>query len=116
MHHDFEEAYVFPLLAKRMAAFRHARSTVSSASASEGEAGFAILQHRVIHAGLDKLEAYLRECQDGRREMRREEVKAIMDGFGGVLWVHLEEEVRELGAERMREVGWTVEEMRRMPS
>ena len=108
------------MLAKRMPAFRHARSTVSSASSSlspssEGKEGFAIQQHKGIHAGLVKLEAYLRECQDGRREMRREEVKGIMDGFGGVLWVHLAEEVRELGAERMREVGWTLDEMRRMP-
>lgn len=41
-------------------------------------------------------------------------MKFLMDTFGGVLWAHLEDEVRALGAENMRKY-WTLEEMRRMP-
>lgn len=74
----------------------------------------ALEQHKQIHAGLDKLEEYLKGCRRGERELRREEVRGILDGFGGVLWTHLEEEVRELGAENMRKY-WTKEEMARLP-
>jgi len=37
-----------------------------------------------------------------------------MDGFGEVLWAHLADEVRALGANHMREY-WTVDEMKKMP-
>jgi hypothetical protein len=37
-----------------------------------------------------------------------------MDSWGTVLWSHLEQEVKTLGAENMRKY-WTIEEMRRMP-
>ena len=41
-------------------------------------------------------------------------MKKILDSFGAVLWQHLDDEVKELGAENMRKY-WTLEEMRRMP-
>jgi len=71
-------------------------------------------QHKEIHKGMDELEAYLKQCQRGEKDLRREEVKKVMDGFGTVLWTHLDQEVIELGAEKMRGV-WSEGEMKQMP-
>ncbi|OAL54408.1 hypothetical protein IQ07DRAFT_500502 [Pyrenochaeta sp. DS3sAY3a] len=100
MHHGIEEQHFFPLLARKMPAFRKELELLT--------------QHKQIHKGLDKLEKYLEECSNGERELRLEELKVILDGFGKVLWQHLDDEVKELGAENMRKY-WTLEEMRRMP-
>lgn len=54
---------------------------------------------------------YLSGVRRGERELVMGELKGIMDGFGGVLWAHLDDEVRELGAENMRRF-WSVEEVR----
>ena len=67
-------------------------------------------QHREIHRGMEKLEAYLRNCQSGQCELIRENIKAMLDVFGKVLWEHLDEEVVELGAEKMKTF-WKPEEM-----
>ena len=67
-------------------------------------------QHREIHKGLDLFQGYLKSCRGGERELRLEEMKEIMDGFGKVLWTHLDDEVRTLGAENMRRY-WTLQEM-----
>jgi hypothetical protein len=40
-------------------------------------------------------------------------MKEIMDGFGSVLWAHLDAEVEKLGVENMRRF-WTLEDMERM--
>ncbi|KAF1984989.1 hypothetical protein K402DRAFT_395040 [Aulographum hederae CBS 113979] len=98
VHHSIEENHIFPHLATKMAAFR-----------SDLED-----QHKEIHKGMDELEKYLLGCKSGERELRLEEMKRILDGFGEVLWRHLEDEVKELGADNMRKY-WTKEEMRRMP-
>lgn len=100
MHHGIEEQHIFPVLAKKMPAFKKELELLS--------------QHKQIHNGLDKLEKYLEECSDGERELRLAELKAILDGFGKVLWQHLDDEVKELGAENMRKY-WTLQEMQRMP-
>ncbi|EER24070.1 hypothetical protein D8B26_002245 [Coccidioides posadasii str. Silveira] len=100
VHHAIEEQSIFPHLAQRMPAFRKGVGLID--------------QHRQIHAGLEKLNVYLEECKGRERELRLEELKAVMDGFGDVLWRHLDEEVRELGAEEMSKY-WSLEEMRRMP-
>ncbi|KAF2855845.1 hypothetical protein T440DRAFT_513928 [Plenodomus tracheiphilus IPT5] len=100
MHHTIEEQHIFPVLAKKMTAFKKELELLS--------------QHKQIHKGLDKLEKYLEECGDGERELRLIELKEILDGFGKVLWQHLDDEVKQLGAENMRKY-WTLEEMRRMP-
>lgn len=99
MHHTIEEQHVFPVLAKKMPAFRKELDLLE--------------QHKEIHRGLDELEGYLRACQVGERELRLGELKEVFDGFGGVLWRHLDEEVKELGAENMRKY-WTLEEMSRL--
>lgn len=73
-----------------------------------------LTQHKQIHAGMEKLEAYLGQCRSGEKDLRMEQMKEIMDSFGDVLWSHLDDEVKELGAENMRKY-WTIEELRRMP-
>src|SRR5882757_9531958 len=96
IHHTVEEQHVFPELAERMPAFAPHDHLIS--------------QHEQIHEGLEKLEAYLGECRGGERELRLPELKEIMDGFGQVLWTHLDDEVRMLGAENMRKL-WSREEI-----
>ncbi|KAF2816457.1 uncharacterized protein BDZ99DRAFT_344101, partial [Mytilinidion resinicola] len=100
MHHGIEEAHIFPVLARKMPRFRDSTELLG--------------QHAEIHAGLERLKAYLEGCRRGERELRLGEVRGVLDGFGVVLWAHLEEEVRELGAENMRRY-WSREEMGRMP-
>ena len=99
-HHSIEEYHIFPVLARKMPAFARELQLLT--------------QHKEIHAGLEKFEAYLEECLGGEKELRLGELKALMDTFGTVLWTHLEDEVKELGAENMRSY-WTLDEMRRMP-
>lgn len=99
MHHNIEEKYVFPALARRMTVFNTNELMKS--------------QHKEIHVGLNKLQKWLEECKTGEREYRADEMKEIMDGFGDVLWEHLDEEVVQLGAENMRKF-WTMEEVDRM--
>jgi hypothetical protein len=71
-------------------------------------------QHKEIHAGMDLFEEYLKRCKSGETELRMETLKEKMDSWGTVLWTHLDQEVKTLGAENMRKY-WTKEEMRRMP-
>lgn len=73
-----------------------------------------LTQHKEIHKGLDKLEAYMDECKAGMKDLRMDELKEIMDSFGEVLWAHLSDEVEQLSAENMRKY-WSLEEMRRLP-
>ncbi len=100
MHHTIEEQHIFPVLARKMPVFKKEMELLT--------------QHKQIHNGLDKFEEYIKGCRSGERELRMEELKGVMDTFGKVLWEHLDDEVRTLGAENMRRY-WTVEEMRRMP-
>jgi hemerythrin-like domain-containing protein len=99
VHHTIEEQHIFPELAERMPAFAPKDHLIS--------------QHEMIHEGLEKLEEYLDGCRSGEKELRLEELKVVMDGFGKVLWEHLDDEVKMLGAESMRRF-WTKEEILRM--
>ncbi|KAL1655919.1 hypothetical protein SLS61_001482 [Didymella pomorum] len=103
-HNHFRETWnvihIFPVLAKKQPAFKKELELLT--------------QHKQIHKGLDKLTKYLEECSTGERELRLSELKDIMDSFGKVLWQHLDDEVKELGAENMRKY-WTKEEMARLP-
>lgn len=87
-HHTIEERYIFPELAERMPIF------------ADNE--LLIRQHHEIHEGLEKLQTYLLLCESGEQELRMSQLKDIMDTFGQVLWDHLDEEVRNLGAENIR--------------
>ena len=71
-------------------------------------------QHKEIHKGMDVFEKYLNEVRSGERELELSVLKEKMDSWGTVLWTHLDQEVKTLGAENMRKY-WTMEEMRRMP-
>lgn len=71
-------------------------------------------QHKEIHKGLDLFQKYLEECKGQERELRLEELKEVMDGFGKVLWTHLDDEVRTLGAENMRKY-WSIRELNELP-
>ncbi|KAL2832861.1 hypothetical protein BDW59DRAFT_157009 [Aspergillus cavernicola] len=99
-HHTIEEVRIFPYLAKRMPSFANKDQLVT--------------QHKAIHAGLERLEHYARGCLNGETDLQWGEVKEVLDSFGTILWTHLDEEVRELGAEQTRKY-WSAEEMRRMP-
>jgi hemerythrin-like domain-containing protein len=96
-HHSIEEHYVFPNLAKKMPKFRQKDHLIN--------------QHKQIHKGLEEMEKYLDGCRSGETELRLEELKKVRDGFGKVLWDHLDDEVNELKGENMRKF-WTKEEMR----
>lgn len=98
-HHQFEEAYIYPQLAQRIPAFAEHQSLLE--------------QHKEIHEGLVKVEKYLKLCEIGEKELRMGELKALMDEFGEVLWEHLDEEVRDLGADVMRRY-YSVEEFKAM--
>lgn len=100
MHHTIEEQYVFPYLAERMPSFRQELELLT--------------QHKQIHAGLEQLDSYLKDCSAGTRELRLEELKRLMDSFGEVLFAHLADEVDQLGAENMRKY-WSIEEVQQMP-
>lgn len=100
MHHGIEERHIFPYLATKMPEFKKEMELLT--------------QHKQIHAGMDKMEDYLTGCLTGERELQMQDLKAVMDTFGTVLWEHLDDEVRTLGAENMRKY-WSVDEMRRMP-
>jgi hypothetical protein len=63
---------------------------------------------------MDGFEKYLEEVRRGERELELSVLKTKMDSWGTVLWAHLDQEVKTLGAENMRRY-WTLEEMRRMP-
>lgn len=100
IHHTIEEQQVFPVLAKKMPAFKKELELLG--------------QHKQIHAGLVELGKYLDECSSGEKELRMSELKEVLDGFGTVLWQHLDDEVKQLGAENMRKY-WSLEEMETMP-
>ena len=61
-------------------------------------------QHKQIHEGMEKLEAYLESVRSGERELELSVMKERMEvgGWGEVLWTHLDHEVKTLGAENMR--------------
>ncbi|KAH8600927.1 hypothetical protein B0O99DRAFT_649007 [Bisporella sp. PMI_857] len=103
MHHGAEEMRIFPVLARKMPEFKNGKDKAE-----------LLRQHKEIHNGMDGMEEYLQKCKDGEESFELRVLKEKMDGWGGVLWKHLDQEVETLGAENMRRY-WTLEEMRRMP-
>lgn len=95
-----EEQHIFPVLAQRMPAFKKELELLT--------------QHKQIHNGLEKFEAYIDDCKAGKRDMRMEELKEIMDTFGTVLWAHLQDELDQLSVDNMRKY-WSLDEVRRLP-
>jgi len=100
IHHTIEERHIFPVLAKKMPAFKKELELLD--------------QHKQIHEGLEVFEDWLRDVRSGEKDARMDEMKTILDGFGTVLWQHLDDEVKQLGAENMRKY-WTKQEMPTLP-
>jgi len=105
-HHDIEENYLYPILARKMPSFQAAQRGAPQCK--------LVQQHRAIHKGMDAFEAYLRACRNGETEFELGVLKDKMDTWGDVLFVHLDEEVKELEAENMRKY-WTVAEVKAIP-
>ncbi|KAI9891015.1 MAG: hypothetical protein M1814_003366 [Vezdaea aestivalis] len=103
MHHNIEESYVFPVLGQRMAHFSHGK-----------QAGEMVAQHVLIHKGLVGLQEWLVDVRDEEKQFSFEALEEKMDVFGEVLFQHLDEEVRNLGAEEMRRF-WSLKEFRELP-
>ncbi len=112
-HHSIEETYFFPLLAHRMPEFQQPNKKGGQQSKSSIKAAELVMQHGLIHAGMDGFEEYLKQCRSSQTELQLSSLKAQMDTWGEVLWKHLDEEVVVLGAENMRKY-WTLEEVRRI--
>ncbi|EFX02444.1 hypothetical protein CMQ_2493 [Grosmannia clavigera kw1407] len=111
MHHSIEETHVFPTLAKRMPEFQAVGVGKVKGLAKAAQ---LLQQHRDIHVGMDGLEKYLRQCgQRGTEELDLAVLKAQMDTWGDVLWQHLDDEVRTLGADNMRKY-WSLAEMQQL--
>ncbi|KAI1360991.1 hypothetical protein F5Y08DRAFT_343093 [Xylaria arbuscula] len=126
VHHSIEERYVFPELAVRMPEFRTGKErNLPKAEKEKGEekgeeeekkrkkAAELLQQHVEIHKGMDGLADYLRRCLTGETELQMSVLKTQLDSWGTVLFNHLDQEVRTLGAENMRRY-WTLDEVRRM--
>ncbi|KAI0183528.1 hypothetical protein EV127DRAFT_301592, partial [Xylaria flabelliformis] len=112
-HHAIEERYIFPDLARKMPEFRTGkeRDLPPSPEGKKREAAELLRQHVEIHHGMDGLRAYLRSCLSGETELQMSALKAQLDTWGTVLWTHLDQEVKTLGAENMRRY-WSLDEMR----
>jgi glutamate-1-semialdehyde aminotransferase len=97
-HHTAEERRLYPILAKRMPAFQEDLELLS--------------QHKEIHAGLTRLSSLLNGYKYGQNPLSLGEVKECMDGFGEVLWKHLDEEVVQLSPDKLS-MYWSVDEVER---
>ncbi|KAI0429666.1 hypothetical protein F5Y09DRAFT_356794 [Xylaria sp. FL1042] len=116
LHHSIEERYVFPELARRMPEFRTERErerNLEKKKKKKKAAAELLQQHVEIHKGMDGLRDYLQGCLSGETELQMGTLKAQLDTWGSVLWTHLDQEVRTLGAENMRRY-WTIDEVRKM--
>jgi hemerythrin-like domain-containing protein len=102
-HHNIEEMHIFPILARKMPEFKAGRNAAE-----------LLRQHKEIHKGMDEFEEYLNDVRRGEKELELSVMKTKMNSWGEVLWKHLDQEVKTLGAENMRRY-WSLEEMRRMP-
>jgi hypothetical protein len=115
MHHSIEETHLYPLLGRKMAEFRTtATSGGGKKKKGRGEECELLRQHKVIHDGMDEVAGYLRRCKSGECEFEMGVLGGMLEGCGEMLLRHLDEEVRDLGAERMRRF-WTVAEMKAFP-
>lgn len=89
-----------------MPEFRH--------SLKNKEAAELILQHEEIHRGMTAMREYLVACKEGNENFQFSNLQLKMNSWGETLWIHLEQEVKTLGAENMRKY-WTLEEMIAFP-
>ncbi|KAJ7647283.1 hemerythrin HHE cation binding domain-containing protein [Roridomyces roridus] len=102
MHHTIEERHIFPVLAKRMPQFSTETDDAHIAS------------HKGIHDGLDALEVLVKKYTEEPSTYSPTEMRECLDGFRGVLFKHLDEEVADLQGENMKKY-WTLEELEAIP-
>ena len=128
MHHSIEETHLYPLLGRKMPEFRSSsaggggsRSKGKGSSSGGGKKRYQggedcelLRQHRMIHDGVDDMAEYLRRCRDRECELELGVLKGKVDPWGEVLMRHLDQEVRDLGADKMRRY-WTLQEMKSFP-
>ncbi|KAJ7170343.1 hypothetical protein C8R43DRAFT_875853, partial [Mycena crocata] len=101
MHHTYEEAHLFPILAERMPEF-----------STETEAGH-VDSHKGIHDGLEALTALVSKFKrdpSAYYEFPGPEIRACLDSFREVLFTHLDAEVNDLRGENMKKY-FTLEEV-----
>ncbi|KAL2160474.1 hypothetical protein VTH06DRAFT_1162 [Thermothelomyces fergusii] len=118
MHHSIEETHLYPLLGRKMPEFR---ATAPPVGAGKGggkrkkrEDCELLRQHQIIHDGMDEMADYLRRCKDKECELDLGVLRSKVEPWGDVLLKHLDQEVRELAAEKMRKY-YTIQEMRAIP-
>jgi len=99
-HHNIEETYIFPILAKKMPSFREDEQHR--------------LKHKQIHDGLDALAVIIKRVKEDPSSYSPADLRACLDGFREPLMTHLDEEVQDLQAENMRKY-WTLEEIKQIP-
>ncbi|KAF6762998.1 hypothetical protein DFP72DRAFT_986781 [Ephemerocybe angulata] len=103
MHHTIEERYLFPTLGKKMPQF--------SDRETKGE---HLESHKQIHEGLDKLSDLIKRWSSEPSTYSPAELKTCLDGFRGVLFRHLDDEVADLRGENLSKY-FTEEEVARFP-
>ncbi|KAF3770291.1 hypothetical protein M406DRAFT_320309 [Cryphonectria parasitica EP155] len=106
-HHNIEETYVFPVLARKMPEFQ-------AGGRGGRKAAELLQQHKEIHKGMDGMEDYLRRCRNGETDLEMSVLRTQMDTWGEVLWKHLDQEVKTLGADNVRRY-FTLDEVKRIP-
>lgn len=83
-HHSVEDQYLFPIFTK------HIDLT------SEKE------QHEHIHKGLDQVNAHLKEAQADNSKFDAGSLRQTMASFKDVLFAHLDEEIVDVGPDRLK--------------
>jgi hypothetical protein len=71
-------------------------------------------QHHTIHSGLAKLSLLVAKWSDDPKSYSPTEMKECLESFREELFMDLDEEVANLGADNMKRY-WTLEEMDRFP-
>ncbi|KAG8988560.1 hypothetical protein FRB94_001894 [Tulasnella sp. JGI-2019a] len=99
-HHTIEETYIFPILAKKLAAFKPEAKHIEF--------------HRQIHEGLDRLTSLLDSVRAAPSSYSPTAFRETLDSFRTVLFAHLDQEVRDLSPDEFRKY-FTIEEMAEIP-
>lgn len=122
-HHSLEENYIFPALAKKMPEKfgAHGLEKEQHKHIHDGECRRAQVEPAVSptplanNSGLESYEGYIHYSRSHPEKYDGKKLRAIMDKFRDVLYAHLDDEVRDLGAEALQKAGFTLDELRRVP-
>jgi hemerythrin-like domain-containing protein len=113
-HHGIEEAYIFPLLAKKLPQFGKEH----------------LQEHATMHQAVEGMGKYIEQCakklQNGRAKkgdddvwpkdiFDEEKMRSHLDHLRDTLFVHLEHEEASLRPESLKKAGFTEDDIRRIP-